>query len=479
MNIVSWKRRGWMALACLALGWIVSHPPTALAQTPTPPVPAIPKVHTVQEGENLYLIAQQYGLTVDDLLRANNLSETSILTIGQTLVIPGAAGEPVELVYQVQVGDTLAGVAQQFRTSPAAISAANGIINPQQLIASQTLRLESQTGSSAPAPLLGEPYVVNPGDTWLMLAARAGISPAELAALNHLPYPARLYTGQRLRLPGNQPYHPLPGGWRLIQVNGLPLTQGQTFSLYIESIWSGEPFGRIYHNQAYSQTLRFAPHGEGYVALVGLDAFTPVGLYTLELHGSGSRPWEPWQQSLPVLSGGYGFQTITVPETLSPLLDPSVRASDDALLAPYYQTFSPTPQWRDLFQPPSASAFLSAPYGDARSYNGGPVSIFHTGVDYAGPVGQDVLAPADGVVIFNGLTPLRGQVLILDHGLGVTTGYYHLSAAPLAVGERVTTGQVIGALGSSGLSTGPHLHWELRVHNVAVNALQWLTTRFP
>lgn len=475
----SWQRRVWFVLVCLALGWTDAGRPISLAQTPTPSAPAIPLIHTVQEGENLYLIAQQYGLTVDDLLRANNLTETSILTIGQTLVIPGAAGAPMGVMYQVQVGDTLAGVAHKFHTSPAAISAANNLINPNQLVVGQTLQLESQTGSTSPTQPLGEPYVVDPGDTWLTLAARAGIAPAELAALNDLAYPSRLYPGQRLRLPGERPYHLLPGAWRVIRVNGLPLTQGQTFSIYVESAWSGQPFGRIHQGNTYSQTLRFAPYNEGHVAMVGLDAFTPAGLYTLELNGSGPRPWASWEQALPVLSGGYGFQTISVPENLFPLLDPAVRASDDALLSPYYRRFSPTPYWRDLFQPPSPSAFLSAPYGDARSYNGGPVSIFHTGVDYAGPVGQDVLAPADGVVLFNGVTPLRGQVVILDHGLGVTTGYYHLSAAPLLVGERVTTGQVIGALGSTGLSTGPHLHWELRIHDVAVNALQWLTTPFP
>ena len=83
------------------------------------------------------------------------------------------------------------------------------------------------------------------------------------------------------------------------------------------------------------------------------------------------------------------------------------------------------------------------------------------------------------MVIFNGLTDLRGQIIILDHGWGVTTGFYHLSGASVQVGDRVTAGQPIGLLGSTGLSTGPHLHWELRVNGMAVNGVQWLTTQFP
>jgi murein DD-endopeptidase MepM/ murein hydrolase activator NlpD len=74
---------------------------------------------------------------------------------------------------------------------------------------------------------------------------------------------------------------------------------------------------------------------------------------------------------------------------------------------------------------------------------------------------------------------LRGNTVILDHGLGVFSGYYHLSESFVEVGEQVMAGQAVGAGGSTGLSTGPHLHWELQVNGVPVNGMQWTEQLFP
>jgi murein DD-endopeptidase MepM/ murein hydrolase activator NlpD len=118
--------------------------------------------------------------------------------------------------------------------------------------------------------------------------------------------------------------------------------------------------------------------------------------------------------------------------------------------------------------------FITAPYCDALSYNGGPVEIFHTGVYFAGTIGTEIRAPAAGTVVFSDTLTLRGSSVIVDHGLGVMTGYYHLSKILVPVGEAVTIGQIIGEGGSSGLSSGPHLHWDLRILNVPVDPMPWL-----
>lgn len=466
----------WLILG-LSLGW-VSPLLAQDAATPTPAA-AIPQVHVVAEGESLYGIAGQYGVSLADLERANNLTDASLLQIGQKLIIPGGAGEPVGVAYQVQVGDTLQGIADAFNTTPAAVAAGGGVINPDFLVAGQSLALSSQTGSADSRVTLGQVYVVGSADTLTSLAARAGLTPPALAALNALPFPTSLVPGQRLRLPGPTVFNDLPGAWQTVRAHPANPRTGETFALYVESAWEGQPAGRLFNSNAYSQTLRFAPHANGFVALVGLDAFAEPGLYTLEISGSGSRPWEPFSQPIYVTNVDYGFQTITVPEDQSMLLDPTVRAREDIFLAQYYGQFTPTLYWQGLFQPPGGAAVISALYGSARSYNGGPIQIFHTGVDFGGPVGQAVLAPAAGVVIFNAVTDLRGNVIILDHGLGITTGYYHLSESLVQVGDQIAAGQTIGRLGSTGLSTGPHLHWELRVNGVAVNPMQWLSTEFP
>jgi murein DD-endopeptidase MepM/ murein hydrolase activator NlpD len=156
-----------------------------------------------------------------------------------------------------------------------------------------------------------------------------------------------------------------------------------------------------------------------------------------------------------------------------------VRQTEDAFLDTIYTTFSDTRFWDGLFTIPVTNTVITAPYGDGRSYNGGPIEIFHTGVDFGGSVGTPILAPADGVVVFADLLELRGFTVIIDHGVGVMSAYFHLSEIFVELNEPVVAGQPIGAGGSTGLSTGPHLHWDLRINNVPVDGLNWLEEVFP
>ncbi len=269
-------------------------------------------------------------------------------------------------------------------------------------------------------------------------------------------------------------YRPLPGEWVDVQIRPFPITQGQTLSIYVENLLEGIPTGEL-----AGQALIFAPSGDGYAALVGLDAFTSPGSYTLTLGGSGNRPWTPLMQELDVLSGNYSTQYITVPEEQNALLAPEVRQTEDAYLATIYTQFRETQDWAGLFQVPITNTVITAPYGDARSYNGGPIEIFHTGVDFGAAAGVPVYAAADGVVVYSGALQLRGNAVIIDHGRGVMTAYFHLLESLVIVGDEITQGQLIAQVGSTGLSSGPHLHWDLRIMDVAVNGLQWTTTAFP
>jgi murein DD-endopeptidase MepM/ murein hydrolase activator NlpD len=74
---------------------------------------------------------------------------------------------------------------------------------------------------------------------------------------------------------------------------------------------------------------------------------------------------------------------------------------------------------------------------------------------------------------------VRGNVVILDHGLGVYSGFWHLSQIDVAAGQTVGEGEVVGLVGNTGLSTGPHLHWEMRVLDVPVDPVQWTQQAFP
>ncbi|MEO6040766.1 MAG: M23 family metallopeptidase [Croceibacterium sp.] len=104
------------------------------------------------------------------------------------------------------------------------------------------------------------------------------------------------------------------------------------------------------------------------------------------------------------------------------------------------------------------------------------VGAMHTGLDFRGPIGGPIHAAAAGTVSFVGQRSGYGNVLEISHGNGLLTRYAHMSAFRAAVGEPVAAGEVIGLIGSSGRSTGPHLHFEVRINDRAVNPRPFLET---
>jgi murein DD-endopeptidase MepM/ murein hydrolase activator NlpD len=124
---------------------------------------------------------------------------------------------------------------------------------------------------------------------------------------------------------------------------------------------------------------------------------------------------------------------------------------------------------------PVRMADLSSGFGYRRDpFTGSPA--MHAGLDFKGPVGAPILAAADGRVTFAGTKNGYGKVVEISHGNGLLTRYAHLSAWKVRPGQRVEAGDLIGALGNTGRSTGPHLHFEVRINDRAVNPRPFLET---
>ncbi|MBP6017355.1 MAG: LysM peptidoglycan-binding domain-containing protein [Candidatus Promineofilum sp.] len=451
--------------------------PGTESATPDPAAPFIPRVHVVQDGENLTIIATNFGVSVEEILAINNLANGDLLAVGQELIIPGGTGEAIATAYAVTPGDTLAGIAAGFNTTLEAVMTTNRlIIADPPLIVGQSVPVISRTGSGGIRPVTGRPYLAEAGDTLLLVAARFGLPVEQLAAANNLASGSRIFPGQRLRIPDETAvYRDLPQGWLDVRLSSLTVAQGESLSISVANLLDGKPAGRF-----GDQPLHFVPHDDGYVALVGIDAFAEPGLYDLELTGGDERGlWAPVRARLPLTETAYDTQYIELGEALDGLLDPAVRATEDEFLKGIYADFSEEQRWSGVFQVPLTTTIVSAGYGGRRSYNGGPVEIYHTGIDYAAAAGTTVLAPAAGVVVFSDVLELRGGTLIIDHGLGVMTGYYHLSERLVEPGQAVTAGQPIARVGSTGLSSGAHLHWDLRIMNVTVDPARWTERVFP
>lgn len=117
---------------------------------------------------------------------------------------------------------------------------------------------------------------------------------------------------------------------------------------------------------------------------------------------------------------------------------------------------------------------LTDGFGDRRNPFGGSSSEFHAGQDIATIFGTPVAATANGVVTFAGCQNGYGQVVVIDHGGGLTTRYGHLSHIDAEIGQNIARGQQVGRVGSSGRSTGPHLHYEIRINDEPVDPRPYL-----
>lgn len=446
------------------------------AQGDLPPEePPAPPIHVVEAGENLTYIAEKYDVTIEAIRVVNRLRNADVLTVGRELIIPGGEGEAVAAVYRPEIGDSLATIAHRYGTSVDVVMEANLLINRDYIPAvGQVLSVISRTGSEQPRPVQGVPYFVQEGETILEIAVRHGLPVARLIEANDLAYPVRLFRGQRLRIPGDEKYQDLPDKWTKVTIRPQSISQGDTVSIYVEHMAEGHPTGIF-----AGQELNFIPYENGFAALVGIDAFTNPGSYEVDINGFGELSGSNFAQKFPIASSNYISQEISIPAELNDLLDPELRQKEDAFLHTIYANFSEEPRWDGLFQVPVTDTVVTAYYGGGRSYNEGAIDIYHTGTDFNGDIGTPIIAAADGTVVFSDDLELRGQTVIIDHGLGVMTGYYHFSEIFVDVGENVAAGQPIGLGGSTGLSTGPHLHWDLRIMDVPVDGMRWTEDLFP
>ena len=184
------------------------------------------------------------------------------------------------------------------------------------------------------------------------------------------------------------------------------------------------------------QQFSFLPYGDGYAAIVGLDAFTLPGLYTLDLYAGDSQV-PTFSQVVQVAGSNFGFQAIGLAD------DTVLRAAEDAVLNDIYSAINADLRWdstQPFVAPLDNTGYRSAAYGAARSYAGAPVRIFHSGVDYAAPINTPIKAVAAGHVVFSDFTQLRGNVVIVDHGWGIMSGYFHMEQRAVVVGDIVEAG---------------------------------------
>lgn len=171
-----------------------------------------------------------------------------------------------------------------------------------------------------------------------------------------------------------------------------------------------------------------------------------------------------------------GFVQLTAKQTEARKDVEAIRKMREERDAAYRKDL-PRPTWSGPFTVPVAEANVSSPFGRYRTYSDGRKS-HHLGLDLEAERGVPVVAAADGLVLVAHEQAIFGNVVVVNHGHRVATSYNHLDRIDVQEGEHVTAGQVVGALGSTGQSTGPHLHWGLEVDVIAVDPGEWLQNAF-
>ena len=210
--------------------------------------------------------------------------------------------------------------------------------------------------------------------------------------------------------------------------------------------------------------LYFNPAKDSYQAVVGIDLFTEPGVYNLNIMSAGSTA----HRSVVVRKKEYPIQHLKLPKgmvELSP--ENEVRVERELKKTNAIWPNETGRAWDGGFMNPREGKITTL-FGVRRFMNKIPKNP-HTGVDVQAEEGDSVHAPNNGVVTLVDDLYYSGNSVVLDHGQGLFTMFFHLSKVLVKPGQRVKKGDVIALVGSTGRSTGPHLHWGVRMQGARVD----------
>lgn len=211
-------------------------------------------------------------------------------------------------------------------------------------------------------------------------------------------------------------------------------------------------------------------------AYAGIDLQAPPGAQ--QLHIAGRLPdgkTAACAAPFTIRTGHYRVEKLTVaPEFVRPPASETARIQEEGeRLRAIYEQASPERLWRGAFRFPLAGPPRGGNFGTRRVLNGEPRAP-HSGLDIRAATGTPVYATQNGRVALAEPLYLSGNTVVIDHGLGLYSCYFHLSAINVKQGDDVSAGALIGRVGATGRVTGPHLHWGLIVNEAKVNPLEIL-----
>jgi murein DD-endopeptidase MepM/ murein hydrolase activator NlpD len=213
--------------------------------------------------------------------------------------------------------------------------------------------------------------------------------------------------------------------------------------------------------------IYFNPSKESLKAIVAIDYFTEPGKYDLDISSNGAVR----KEVVEVIKKEYEVQHLTLPKNmveLSPRDEARAEREQRRMAAIWPKETNRS--WTGDFINPLNGEIIT-PFGVRRIINNIPKSP-HTGVDVRGKEGDKIVAPNDAVVALIDNQFFSGTSLVLNHGQGIYTMFFHLSKVLVKRGQAVKKGEAIALVGETGRATGPHLHWGVRVQGARVDPLE-------
>ncbi|MDB5699084.1 MAG: family metallopeptidase [Alphaproteobacteria bacterium] len=194
--------------------------------------------------------------------------------------------------------------------------------------------------------------------------------------------------------------------------------------------------------------------------ILGFDRDQAAGAILAAQNASGTQV----QRALRIAARGWRIEHIDVARRPGAATDDYLarRAIEVRRIEAARSTGASAGGWAQPFILPVRGR-ISGLFGSQRFYRGQPAA-FHSGLDIAPGAGATVVAPADGLVVLAGppMFSLEGNLVIIDHGMGLNSAFLHLATTAVRAGQRVAQGDRIGTVGASGRATGPHLHWSVK-----------------
>ena len=244
---------------------------------------------------------------------------------------------------------------------------------------------------------------------------------------------------------------------------------------------TGLPDAKAVEGSLVGRPLSFFPYGDGYAALAGVDLEVKPGKLTWRIGvvDGRERPIKATGK-LQVRGRKFPLQRLTLPKELVDLDTPTLKRVEEESkrLQTLYATITPERLWRGRFTKPVGVSDPGEGFGARRIINGQPRAP-HAGLDYSADPGTPVVAANAGRVALVAEYFFPGRLVVIDHGLGLYTLYFHLERAEVAEGDRVDRGQPIGRVGASGRATGPHLHFAAHLRQARIDPAGLLQLKLP